>query len=333
MFTLVAVSGNFLTQPAYVDFYPILNCVGGTLQYGEVNSDLWVPTLTTFGGYYVNTVIPLITLNFQAHTDPWARFNNTLYDFLITATGTMSGLAEINDILPAIYLSSHGFDNQVMELNRTLPLIQLNANLLYGMVGEVNATLFPIDSLIHAYWTKGITLNASIPAIISNYIKAQGTITMVVLNTKNLAVTQYNNYPFNSMCYMNGMLVGAKSDGIYSLSGTMDGTGIIPWKIRLEKFDLAVKDYKNQEYLHKMRYAWITGEINGDVVLTLEDYVGNRWDYIAETVTGSAHELKVKTGKGVKTRYISIELSPSDAGAAVVLDHIDLFGSKTAKTR
>ena len=53
MLTISCRSGNFLTQPAYVDFYPILNCVGGTLQYGEVNSDLWVPTLTTFGGYYV----------------------------------------------------------------------------------------------------------------------------------------------------------------------------------------------------------------------------------------------------------------------------------------
>jgi hypothetical protein len=134
------------------------------------------------------------------------------------------------------------------------------------------------------------------------------------------------------MCYLNGQLIGAQSNGIYSLTGDMDNGTIIPWKVRIEKYDLT-SSYRRQTFKDRIRYVWLTGEMSGDIIMTLEDYNGNRWDYLTEIVSTNAHEVKLKAGKGIKTRYLSIELSPGDIGAAVILDHISLYGLTTKKPR
>jgi len=50
----------------------------------------------------------------------------------------------------------------------------------------------------------------------------------VSINLKQLAVSQYRNFPFNSMCVFNGTALAANSDGIYSLDDAEkdDGTNI-----------------------------------------------------------------------------------------------------------
>ena len=316
-----------------VDFYPTLNAYGGGSQYGETNATLPAITLSSaYGGAILNDIIPLMVLSFTAHLSSIAEMILGFPQITINAIGHEESTAELNGTLPVISLLSSASEGPVASFNGVLPFIQLSSDAIQSMLAQVNGSLPAITIQASQYWMANAEVNAVLPSFILSS-RILGEISIVVMNTKNLAVTHYNNYDFNSMAYLNGKLLGAKSDGIYKLAGNNDGNGIIPWKIRIEKFDLAIKDYKQSAMQHKMRYIWFTGETNGDLVLTLEDYVGNRWTYPTESVTSNAHELKIKVGKGIKTRYISIELEPDDMGANVVLDHLDLYGEKTDRPR
>jgi len=46
--------------------------------------------------------------------------------------------------------------------------------------------------------------------------------TVLVMNLKNKVVSIYENYNFNSACKLNGVYLGAASDGIHILSGSND---------------------------------------------------------------------------------------------------------------
>jgi len=296
--------------------------------YAETDVTVPYPTSIAEGGALCTNIFDIAQLYCEAHIDPIADLQMVVPQIQIYASAIQGANATLDSVVPALFLYGSGYSDCHANLVMNLPSIQISADGLAGNVASVDTTLPILKIQSDAYWMSGAIVNAIIP-IATILARISGSINMVAMNTKNLSVTRYTNYPFNSMAYLNGVLYGATSTGIYPLSGETDNGAIIPWQMRIEKFDMGIKDYKKQAFMNRMRYVWLTGEFNGDITVTMEDYVGNRYEYPGEIVTASAHEIKVKIGRGLKSRYISIELAPGEEGSNMILDHMELYGEKT----
>lgn len=86
----------------------------------------------------------------------------------------------------------------------------------------------------------------------------------IAVNVKNVAVSQYTEYSFNSMAVFSGIPLAARSDGIYRLDNgdTFEGVDVEAY------FLLPYTDFTTS-FLKKMRKLNIGYESNGDIKLTL----------------------------------------------------------------
>ena len=87
----------------------------------------------------------------------------------------------------------------------------------------------------------------------------------IAINMKKLALSQYANFDFNSMCVFNGVALGANSDGIYSLfdADDDDGTDIDAF------FELVTTDFGAPE-TKKVRFIYVNLETSGNLKIKLQ---------------------------------------------------------------
>ena len=141
------------------------------------------------------------------------------------------------------------------------------------------------------------------------------------MNTKNMGLTKYTNFDYNSLCMFNGVVIGATRTGIYELTGTEDNEDMIPWKIRTGKLDLVT---------HKLRHVWLSGTITGDIKMIIETPDGERYEYDIEPVSETEDEIRVKIGKGLGSRYVNIEFQ-NESVETITLDKIQVYGMPGAR--
>lgn len=85
----------------------------------------------------------------------------------------------------------------------------------------------------------------------------------LTLNIEIFAPTQYLNYPFNSMCEFNGVVLGASDTGIYHLeTGGLDDNVPIDALVEFPRTDLGVRHLKHP------RRVVINGRSAGNLLLT-----------------------------------------------------------------
>jgi len=85
----------------------------------------------------------------------------------------------------------------------------------------------------------------------------------ICLNLRNLGISQYANYNFNSSCELNGVVLAASEDGIFSLDSADDDDGThIDAFIETLVTDLGVANPK------RMRRLILGYEANGTLKLT-----------------------------------------------------------------
>ena len=85
----------------------------------------------------------------------------------------------------------------------------------------------------------------------------------LTLNVEIFAPAQYLNFPFNSMCEFNGVLIGAGDDGIFQLEqGDLDVSSPINSLVEFPRTDLGVHHLK-----HPRRIV-IKGRAFGNLLLT-----------------------------------------------------------------
>jgi len=124
-----------------------------------------------------------------------------------------------------------------------------------------------------------------------------------VINTKNLAVSKYLKYEFNSFARFEGKYYGANENGIFDLSSeTDDGTDIVTAiKTGLMNF--------GSEFQKRIPRAYI-GVRNDDRVIlkTITNEGIERWYELAETHSGLSR-ARFKLSKGVKSAYWQFELT------------------------
>jgi hypothetical protein len=131
---------------------------------------------------------------------------------------------------------------------------------------------------------------------------AAGTLTLC-MNVKNKALTVYGNYIFNSMCHFNGKNIGARSTGLYELSGDYDNGVQIEWNFRTGLLDLEIKQMK------KLLQLWFGYKATGDLKLKTIYADGQEYEYDLQSYSDTEHGSRVKIGKGIRTRYLSLDVS------------------------
>lgn len=137
-----------------------------------------------------------------------------------------------------------------------------------------------------------------------------------VLNTKNFSVTQYENYPFNSMCSIGRVSLGANQNGLYRLDGDTDNGDAIQKRLKtgLISFD----------HLANMSDAYLTFRSNGDLLLKLvaeektelwytikgEPNLSQRRTKFSKATTATQWQFEIESIDGADIELSSIELVP-----------------------
>jgi len=125
--------------------------------------------------------------------------------FTILATGQIGEIGRVSAYLPGLRLAATGLTGGIGGLALPLPFLTITSSggLAPSAVANLTLPFFYINA--HGE-TKA----------------AQVVFKVLAMNLKNFAITQYDNFDFNSFAEFNGLYLGAKEDGIYPLSGSKD---------------------------------------------------------------------------------------------------------------
>lgn len=132
------------------------------------------------------------------------------------------------------------------------------------------------------------------------FLQPSGAFTTWAVNTRTGAVTEYQNFEFNSFAQVGHKYIGTSDSGLYELNGDDDdGTDIIA-QIRSGYAQFGGSKYSS----FKAAYIGMRG--NGDIILKLDTGDGKTYTY--QTVVQDMQSTKVRLGKGLRARYFAFEL-------------------------
>lgn len=132
------------------------------------------------------------------------------------------------------------------------------------------------------------------------YIEPGGGLTTWAMNTRTGAVSEYDNYGFNSFAAVGNIYLGASSTGLYELHGEDDVGDDIVARIKSGFLQFG------GTHLSRLKSAYLAVRGEGDFVLRIETGHGDTYDYAVST--RDMRSTKVHMGKGQRARYFSFEL-------------------------
>lgn len=282
-----------------------------------------------YGGGFLSERLQSVTLYAVGVVETLGKLDKRLPSISVNALGHVEVIGELQKNLPLINLFASGFISEIKgSLSKILPKIVLTAASIPVIIGRLSRPLKTIEIDALAYWQGTASFNLTAPVVklvaLGKLSNSEGI--TYVLNVRNTAFSSYKNFSYNSMGMLNGKFICAAGTGLYEISDPLTDEGsVIQWKVRGRQVDLAA---------NILRWAWITGKISGDAVLTIEYSNGARYDYSVESISEEKSEMRVKFGKGLQadkaiSRYFSFELS-NENESILELDSFKIFGFKAA---
>lgn len=151
-----------------------------------------------------------------------------------------------------------------------------------------------------------------------NDVTLADTFTSWVMNTRNLNVTGYTNFQFNSYAKFNGQILAAGPGGIKQLGGTSDAGTPISAVIRTGNLD----DGSGQLLRPLEVLAMLAS--SGPVRISLVKEDGSVFPYTAQyTGIPTMAQIRVTPGKGLRALHYRVEIA-NIGGAAFELGPITL---------
>jgi len=230
----------------------------------------------------------------------------------------LTGAAKYNlTLIQALRLASslaNFFGADVVEglgIGDALGVRQKALGVLSDTVG-VEAVISP-QMLLHVSVAEGVGIDAVNiiqmlfnPTVIegveiaAGYLAPDGSLVTWVMNARNGAVTEYQNYNFTSFAQVGNRYIATSPDGIYELLGDDDaGTSIIA-RIKSGYMQFGGTN------LSRLTAAYIAARGEGDFILRIITGDGNTYNYT--TTTRGMRSTKVHMGKGQRARYFAFEL-------------------------
>jgi len=301
-------------------------------EYGESvfvsDSSIVIPTVInqqtiTAEKFWGAGTIILTTLYNEAWT---GDTDITLPSLTCVATGH-DGTAGLSVTLPAITISATGQVGIVGNLSKNLYALTIQSYGLTGQIGSLIATLPILTISASASIERHGTLAITLPLF---YINAHGEYTplgpiyrVTVLNPKNMAVTEYDLFDFNSFGFFNGILLGAKSDGIYPLAGENDEGTAIDASWMLGQFLLDIL---------RPRDLYIFGRGGGSYKTIIVGDEDTENEVTVSYLLSNLNEERVKLPRGLEPTYMQIGFENVD-GADFEIDSIQVYAQKMRTAR
>lgn len=171
-----------------------------------------------------------------------------------------------------------------------------NETLLIQIVAQDGIEITAADA-VQMLYAGHLSDEVSIEAI---YLSPGDNVLTWALNTRTVALTEYQNYAFNSFGRVDDRYVGATSEGLYELTGDDDAGESIISALKTGMVQIGGSRFTS----FKAAYLGLRG--SGEFILKLEMGDGSERHYAV-----SARDMettKVRLGKGLRARYIAFEL-------------------------
>ena len=139
------------------------------------------------------------------------------------------------------------------------------------------------------------------------------------LSLPRVALSQYDNYNFNSMCNFDGMLLGSNEDGLFVLdSGESDDGSLIDAHFKFGSSDLGLDEHKS------IRYINIAGRLGGMLQVSVNaDGAGDIKRQLSPERTDLRQmRNRVYMGKDCKGKYLELKVE-NVQGADFTVNRID----------
>lgn len=161
----------------------------------------------------------------------------------------------------------------------------------------------------------------TLPAItlVSNAVVTEDQIGLALcLNVETGALTEYENFQFNSFAKINGVWVGANEDGLFLLGGADDAGKLIDARFRLARNNFGFALFK------RMWNAYLGHKNSDGCSITSIDAEANEYDGVTLDKTGDDFKVqRAKVNHRVKSTYWGLEYANVD-GADFEVDNVEL---------
>lgn len=269
------------------------------------------------GGGYAALKLAKIAVVSVSSTDAIARLQKATPRITISAMAFTADDGVLQSQLPAVRILANGYLSPIASVNRSILPVRLSASAINGLLGNLSKTIPAVIVLATAHQSSAAQATLSIPSVNLRSSALNGTLLTLSMNTKNLALTQYDNFEYNSLAVFNEKVIGSKADGIYELTGTKDNSTNIAWNFKTGKIDT------EDGIGHNVRHAWISYDPSGDLTLVVDDGV-HEYEYAVTAYSQIDNTVRVKIGKGLRGKYIQLELK-NIANEKIFLDRLRLF--------
>jgi hypothetical protein len=149
-----------------------------------------------------------------------------------------------------------------------------------------------------------------------SFLGPSGDFTTWAINTRTGAVTEYQNYDYNSFAQMGHHFLGASSSGLYQLDGPLDVSAAIVATVKSGSAQFSGSRYTAFDAIY---LGCRVSDGGRDWLLKL--HTGDGLEYVYQFQPLNRRTTKIFVGKGLRARYFSWELVT--AGEQFDLDAIE----------
>jgi PKD repeat protein len=244
-------------------------------------------------------------------------------NLILPALGLEAGqppLADATLTFPMFTIIASGSVMQSGSAILTLPPLTLSGSGLVGILGTASLILPPFS----AYGIGIVSLNITGDALLilpPLRVSATGevlyaeTFQVFAINTKNIAISKYTSYPYNSFAKFGNLYLASSSNGIFLLEGAKDETVNINSKFATGEMGMGL------DKLKRVIDMILGMKSNGkyDLKVTTDDGVES--SYELNDANAVSHPIRKKFGKGKKGKYWKLRIYNKD-GSDFEIDSI-----------
>lgn len=325
-----AVSGN-VASAGFANLPPLTS--EGTIRSGSVYSgsmSLPVITLVADFGAAANVYLPRLTASGTILSGQRAVASVSLPRIAASGAIRSDGLLSADVNLPALTMSVDVLAGRAMEASITLKKLVLAATGLSGTVSTASISLpvFTLDGDIYGEYLFQANIELPMLQLVATMPAQTGiteNTTVFAMNAKTAALSNYDNFDFNSMARFNGVDLMANSSGIFAISGNLDGSAIIDAYARLGVTDFGISNHKRVED------AYIGYRADGEMRLKLIVDEHHEYEYqVYPRNYDDIHGNRLKLGRGAKGTYWQTEVGNVD-GSDFEIDFLQLVAQPLAR--
>lgn len=240
-------------------------------------------------------------MSIRADVATTAAYGATLDDAIhaIAALNDFFG-ADLTDAV-SIALTQNVTYSGVVDMDDAVAIgASLSRQMLFNVTGDDALTMTDTDVLSMIY-SGAMSDEMSISAL---YVAPDNSFTTWAINTRTNAITEYQNYVFNSFAQMGLEFVAASNAGLYKLNAPSD-TGATNIQSVMQSGFFSPGDSKFTS-IRNIYLGMRTSDNSKEFLLTIISGDGRTYTYAFQP--NNQMTTKINTGKGLRSRYFAWKL-------------------------